>query len=171
MPLTKEVRGILMGTLQDFRETLKREGAATNVASVERWFEDNHIVDRLAKLCSPPDIPRTGEPIDITPLQADIATWAHRNFPSESAWTCLLGVVEEIGELSHIELKHHMGIRYEDDEVNEKVLDAVGDITIFLMSYCTHRNICFTQAVLDVWEQVRKRDWRKYPKTGKPIGG
>lgn len=153
--------------MEKLRKTLSYEGGMTSVAQVEHWVEKENLVGQIMHVLPMPSVLNVGEEIDITPLQGEIAEWARRNFPSETGDTCLLGVVEEVGELCHIELKSRMGIRYEESELRPKELDAVGDIVIFLMAYCNHRGINLASTVLNVWQEVKQRDWQKYPKNGR----
>jgi NTP pyrophosphatase (non-canonical NTP hydrolase) len=77
----------------------------------------------------------------------------------------LLGVVEEVGELSHAHLKLEQGIRINEDHKTKQV-DAVGDIVVFLAHYCTLQGIDFGLAVKTCWNEVKQRDWKAFPKNG-----
>lgn len=67
--------------------------------------------------------------------------WAAKNFPDESALEVCFGVIEEVGELSHAHLKELQGIRGTPEEHQAKAKDAIGDIFIYLLSYCIHREL------------------------------
>lgn len=69
---------------------------------------------------------------------------------------CLLGVVEEVGEL----VSAHNEGRYEE------CTDAVADIVLYLLDYCNHVGIDFEDAVRTTAEKVHKRDWVKNPVNG-----
>ncbi len=96
-------------------------------------------------------------------IQGEIKDWALHNFPTETSLTNLLGVVEEVGELAHAELKGTMGIRGVDDG---EARDAVGDILIFLASYCNQKSFDMQTVMNGVWQKVRQRDWQLYPING-----
>src|SRR5581483_12067265 len=98
----------------------------------------------------------------IQEIQAENASWVQANFPHHNTDHPLLGVIEEVGELCHAVLKRKQNIRTEEDHI-EKERDAIGDIVIFLMDYCTCRGYDLTTVVNEVWEKVRLRDWRKDP--------
>jgi len=76
--------------------------------------------------------------------------------------------MEEVGELSHAFLKHEQGIRGMRDPVvaHAAMVDAVGDICIYLASFCNANHISLGDAVESTWEQVRLRDWQKHAEKG-----
>ena len=77
-----------------------------------------------------------------------------------------LGMVEEVGEFAHAALKSEMGIRGNEEEHEKVMKDSIADVTIFAMHLCAMRGWDFEQLVRSTWEEVRKRDWRKFPKDG-----
>ncbi len=99
-------------------------------------------------------------------FQREQKEWAARNFKGHVAWHALLGLVEEVGELSHAHLKTVQGIRDTPHVHYNAKIDAVGDILIYLADYCTMSGINLDQAVTSTWAKVKKRDWAKYPHTG-----
>jgi NTP pyrophosphatase (non-canonical NTP hydrolase) len=89
------------------------------------------------------------------------------NFPRQRDYQPLLGIMEEVGELAHAHLKNEQGIRRMDpDLAYVKKVDAVGDIIIYLCSYCTASGIDLASAVEKTWAEVEKRDWIAYPQNG-----
>ena len=103
-------------------------------------------------------------PLDFATLQREHADWAYHNFgPSkpDSHLAAMLGVMEEVGELSHSVLKGRQGIRGTPEEHRLNAQDAVGDIVIFLSDFCTRYDIDFQHAVEKTWAQVKQRDWTK----------
>lgn len=105
--------------------------------------------------------------IDFRKLQNEADEWQRRNFPNSSALETILGVVEEVGELVHTILKSRQGIRYNEVEARYKMRDAVGDIVMYLINFCNYMGWDFAEVVEETWEQVKDRDWVKYPKNGK----
>lgn len=97
--------------------------------------------------------------------------WREYNFPRADALQQLMGVVEEIGELHHVELKRLQGIRgYDDDaKFEHEARDAVGDILIFLAGYCSYRKWDIVDIYRDTIEEVVGRDWIKNKMTGLPL--
>ena len=65
----------------------------------------------------------------------------------------------------HHFLKDSQGIRDNEDHRAE-MEDAVGDILIFLFSFCSQEGILVSEALADTWSKVSKRDWVKYPENG-----
>lgn len=95
-------------------------------------------------------------------IQTEQVEWLKHNFPEfncQKAYWALLGVVEEVGELSHSQLKSEQGIRGTQEELAEKGKDAVGDIIIFLLAYCSAKGWDCEEIVNEVWRRVGKRDW------------
>jgi hypothetical protein len=106
--------------------------------------------------------------VTLDQLQERIARWRNYNFPGHTAWEQLLGVVEEIGELAHSELKAMQGIRGSKDQHEAAAKDAVGDLVIFLMGYAQVRGWKISECVLAAWNEVKDRNWVQYPDTGLP---
>lgn len=102
-------------------------------------------------------------------IQNDQSYWLAKNFPefgSQKAYQALLGVMEEVGELSHAHLKGEQGIRGTSEELDEQAKDAVGDITLFLSAYCIARGWDYQQIIEEVWGRVSKRDFIVDPING-----
>lgn len=108
----------------------------------------------------------------LTRLQDQLAIWRANNFGAsgkdENAQ--FLGVVEEVGELSHVLLKSKQSIRGWDDHTKRVAAkqDAVADITIFLMGFCDANGWDFGKLLEKTAKEVMERDWKKYPMTGRP---
>lgn len=98
-------------------------------------------------------------------LQLDVADWSRKNFGTQQPYRPLLGVIEEIGELAHAQLKKEQGIRMNEDH-DAKARDAVGDIMIYLMNYCSERGFFIGECLDDAWREVSQRDWKKNPIQG-----
>lgn len=96
--------------------------------------------------------------LSMAELQLRQRAWSRRNFPNQKNYQCILGLVEEVGELAHAHLKLEQGIRLEEN-LEDKRKDAVGDIVIFLAGYCNGVNISLSECVSKAWEEVSKRDW------------
>lgn len=103
---------------------------------------------------------------EIRQIQKEHRQWGELNFPKtiDNPLFQLLGVQEEVGELSHAELKKAQGIRHTAQECDEMARDAVGDIIIFLMSYCTAKGWDLHEIVDETWDEVIQRDWVKFRK-------
>lgn len=100
-------------------------------------------------------------------LQSEVEAWCSHNFPNAKPHQPLLGLTEEVGELAHAHLKMEQGIRGHDLLVyTAAASDAIGDIVVFLADYCRQNGIDLYDAVWDTWEQVKQRDWIKYPNNG-----
>lgn len=94
-------------------------------------------------------------------LQERIAPWVKRNFGDRPSWQSLLGVQEEVGELSHAHLKEVQRIRGTAEEHQANAKDAVADIVIFLADYCSARDWDMQAIVEATLSEVLKRDWVK----------
>lgn len=97
-------------------------------------------------------------------IQTEAKQWTIRNFPNAIPSQAILGIVEELGELSHQHLKAEQGIR---ETSPEKAKDAIGDMIIYIMHYCNLMGWDLDKIIFDTWDIVKKRDWIKYPKNGK----
>lgn len=98
-------------------------------------------------------------------FQKQVKEWQEHNFPDHEPWEPLVGLSEEVGELSHAHLKRYQGIRKDEDhEANGQ--DAIGDILVYLADYCTQMGWSLQECLDATWQTVRERDWKK-----DPIGG
>jgi NTP pyrophosphatase (non-canonical NTP hydrolase) len=126
--------------------------------------------------------------IDLNIIQQEQKIWADRNFGSDfpDGNNPLIGVGEETGELAealgaalstlrvvgalgqldHAFLKRKQGIRGTRAEHNAAIKDAVGDICIYLMDFCTREGLQLADCINDAWEQVKYRDWLKHRQDG-----
>lgn len=96
-------------------------------------------------------------------------SWLLHNFPDQPRTDPLLGLVEEVGELAHAHLKFGQSIRGVDRaEYFRQATDAIGDIMIYIASYCNANNLDMAQCLEETWEVVSERDWIEYPETGRP---
>lgn len=90
--------------------------------------------------------------------------WLKHNFPDQRPHDALLGLAEEVGELAHAHLKMEQGIRGLDrEEYNRQASDAIGDIMVYLASYCNTNGFDMEDCLMMAWEEVRGRDWQEDP--------
>jgi NTP pyrophosphatase (non-canonical NTP hydrolase) len=101
----------------------------------------------------------------LNEIQDEINVWATQNFGHRAGWQPLLGLIEEVGELSHHYLKRSQGIRLNEDHVLG-IEDAVGDIAIYLMDFCNAEGISLEAVLQRTWEHVSERDWKKHVNDG-----
>jgi NTP pyrophosphatase (non-canonical NTP hydrolase) len=105
--------------------------------------------------------------MDLRNLQVRHRLWLEHNFPNQQEHDALLGLVEEVGELAHAHLKASQGIRGTSLKHRDDAIDAIGDIIIYLASYCNTNGYDLEQCLISAWDEVKNRDWVKYPKDGK----
>jgi NTP pyrophosphatase (non-canonical NTP hydrolase) len=101
----------------------------------------------------------------IAQIQSEHRSWVYHNFPDQQPHDPLLGLMEEVGELAHAHLKSTQGIRGLHNEIlgHAEKIDAVGDIFIYLVSYCNSNAINLETAVWETWKKVKQRDWVANP--------
>lgn len=103
----------------------------------------------------------------LSQLQREHDRWLDHNFPNQKPHQALLGLQEEVGELAHAHLKYEQGIRYMTErEYKIQAGDAIGDIVIFLASYCNSNGFNLAKEVKVAWDGVKERDWIKDPDDG-----
>ena len=102
----------------------------------------------------------------IQQLQNDHRLWLLHNFPNYRQHDALLGLTEELGELAHAHLKSQQAIRGTLEEHRLAAADAIGDIVIYLISYCNTNGFDLSKCIRDAWSEVKERDWINYPKNG-----
>ena len=96
----------------------------------------------------------------LTELQSLVKPWHEQNFPAAPAWQPLVGMQEELGELSHAFLKRAQNIRMDEDH-DSNIRDALADIIVFMAHFANIEGIDLDEAVDAAWNNiVSKRDWR-----------
>lgn len=107
-------------------------------------------------------------------IQAHREDWGRRNFPNANVKDHALGVCEEAGELAHAILKMNPGtvddspIRGTEAKLVREAADALGDLLIFACAVATDLGLALSDCLQAAWDEVKHRDWVKYPDTGKP---
>lgn len=101
---------------------------------------------------------------DLQQLQEDLHIWRMRNFPDATPNQQFLGMVEEMGEMAHAMLKTDQQIR---GAVYEDIKDAIADLTIFMMGFCSLMGWDLSTLVAATASNiVMRRDWITYPTDG-----
>lgn len=103
--------------------------------------------------------------IDIKQLQAEHKEWEEKNFGKQPPTTGFMGMVEEIGELAHAMLKSQQKIRMNENH-SAKIIDAVGDIFVYMMGFCNASDLDLETVIMNVWSKVKLRNWKINPETG-----
>lgn len=103
----------------------------------------------------------------LSVIQKEHDEWRKRNFGDKSnANTNFMGMVEELGELAHARLKGFQGIRGTRLENLDKERNAIGDIIVFMMGYCTDMGWNLNDIIVETWLEVKKRNWKSDPVNG-----
>jgi len=103
----------------------------------------------------------------LTDFQNNLKSWLNYNFPDSTSDAQLKGVMEELGELCHADLKTEQNIRgYTEEKGKAEIEDAVGDIFIYLINYCNRKQISFCDCVNTAYCEIMKRDWQNNPENG-----
>ena len=101
----------------------------------------------------------------IRELQNKLLLWSKKSELKANPILMTLGVVEEVGELSHALLKREQGIRGFDD--NEKfeaaAKDAIGDSFIYLTQVASELGYDLEDIINETAAGVLKRDWVANP--------
>lgn len=126
-----------------------------------------------------------GGKFTLDELETERNAWVDHNFPpSDVPFSDLtdnaLGVCEEAGELAHAVLKWKQGIRGTSSEHLGEIIDAAGDIIVYLTGVMVearkqaHREglgtmgVTLQDALEFAWAQVRNRDWKNNNMDGGP---
>ena len=75
------------------------------------------------------------QPETLQDLQESLYDWQTYNFGEQATEITLLGICEEAGELCHAQLKLEQGIRGSTEEHEAEIIDAIGDIMIYVLNY------------------------------------
>jgi hypothetical protein len=79
--------------------------------------------------------------LDWDGLVSERNEWVSHNFPAAIKGQSVFGVIEELGELAHSDLKQAQSIRGTAEEHEAAAKDAIGDVTIYLLGVM-HHNDC-----------------------------
>lgn len=93
---------------------------------------------------------------NLNDIQLQQKAWSAENFGPQSPLLPLLGIGEELGELHHAVLKREQGIRKDEDHLAMEK-DAIGDMCIYLMDYCSRRGFVLMELIEDAWDEVKAR--------------
>lgn len=107
----------------------------------------------------------------LTEMMKDIQAWSTQNFGDNKGiheFGPLVGMMEELGELSHAVLKKHQDIRHEDWQGvdylgHTPAEDALADIFVYALDFAWRVGIQDPQQLLEsvLYKQVLKRRWRE----------
>jgi len=140
------------------KESVEKAGAVDDDITLEslKAAENNPLAQLAARINSQ----------TLREIQDAQAQWQLRNFGPQEWNAAFLGMVEEMGELSHAFLKQTQGIRGTFEEHEAAAQDAVGDLLIFTLALCNARGWS-AQAILEkTWGDVSRRDWVRFPGDG-----
>jgi NTP pyrophosphatase (non-canonical NTP hydrolase) len=104
--------------------------------------------------------------MDLREIQVEHRRWIDHNFPGETKHQSVFGMMEELGELCHHLLKRDQGIRGGDVDHAAEIRDACADLVIFMMTLADNEGFDLLNAINEAWEEVKQRDWVKYPGNG-----
>jgi NTP pyrophosphatase (non-canonical NTP hydrolase) len=99
--------------------------------------------------------------ITLSQLQSEHNAWIDKNFPDEELEDCIMGMVEEVGELAHHYLKRKQDIRGDQALHYSEMLDALADMVIFGAGAASKLGVDYGDLVTITWQRVQKRDWTK----------
>jgi NTP pyrophosphatase (non-canonical NTP hydrolase) len=106
--------------------------------------------------------------MDINTIQEKLNVWRVANFGKPNANHQIMGIVEEVGELTHAKLKWDQGIRgYDEAKAKEEMKDAIGDMIIFAMGLCDVYDWKLQDIIDSTSSYVLTRDWKKNAFDGK----
>lgn len=106
--------------------------------------------------------------MDLREIQVATGHWRDHNFPGHTTQDAFMGMVEELGEISHAILKRKQGIRGTDEEHSAAIRDGCADLIIFMCGLAQNEHFDLLDAINVAWDEVKDRDWVKYPEKGVP---
>jgi hypothetical protein len=90
--------------------------------------------------------------------QQEYAAWLEKNYGTDQLPMAMFKLAEEFGELNAAVYRGEV----------HKVGDALGDVYITLLRVAEAYGLNFEACVYNAWDDVKQRDYIKYPDTGKP---
>lgn len=105
--------------------------------------------------------------MDLNLMQQEHQEWASKNFPNRDLIDPVLGMMEELGELSFAVLKNKQGIRgVGEEEIIELVKDAHADLIIFSLGLAELYGYSLEEVLQQTWDGVKQRNWVEDPQKG-----
>lgn len=77
--------------------------------------------------------------MNLEKLQTELKAWQAHNFPNRTVVQPLIGIQEELGELSHAILKKLQKIRVGENH-DESIIDACADMVVYMCDFCNAIN-------------------------------
>lgn len=87
--------------------------------------------------------------VNLVAMQADQIEWSTRNFGQQPPHRPMLGIIEELCELEEAQLGDA------DETTEASVLDAVGDVSIYMLDYCGKRG----WSMQELWDARACPEW------------
>lgn len=135
---------LLASEMENLREENRRLTAGGRDAAIARLAAVEKMVE-----------------VDVLSLvQQQLVAWQNHNFPDRTWEQPFMGIVEEVGELSHSLLKQKQHIRGTSDEHEANAKDAIADIIVFVCDLANARGWRVSEIVAETWAKVRQRNWR-----------
>lgn len=106
---------------------------------------------------------------DIRDVQGEVNAWVERNFGHDNEMATVVGLVEEVGELSRAVVKRSQGIRGTREEWDVELRKEAADVFIKLCDVASFYGFDLHDAVAERWTVVSARDWKANPQ-GHGIG-
>jgi len=80
----------------------------------------------------------------------------------------LLGMMEELGEVTHVHLKREQHIRegLDPEKCDELIKDGIGDLLNYAICYCESQGTDLISCLQHAWKQIKDRDWTQEKKQG-----
>ena len=75
----------------------------------------------------------------LSQIQKELEVWTNYNFGQQDSSIPIMGMIEELGELTHATLKQIQGIRKKNYLEAKK--DAVADLVIYLLNYFNSKQV------------------------------
>jgi NTP pyrophosphatase (non-canonical NTP hydrolase) len=146
-----------------------RTVSTTSVSNDDRMPSD--FLTMVESLTGPLVGPDSKEK-SLRQIQSEIGEWSLKNFGENvskrtnqtmGSGNALLGIVEEIGELTHVVLKGHQGIRGYDDPEKYRTErdDAIADTLVYLCDFSHREGVDLLGVLNHTWAKVCLRDWQK----------
>lgn len=99
-------------------------------------------------------------------VQDASGAWRDRNFPGHTGQQAFMGMVEELGEISHHLLKRSQGIRGSGEFHDTEIRDGCADLIIFMCGLANDEGFDLETILDETWAKVSKRNWVKDPEKG-----
>ena len=92
---------------------------------------------------------------DLKTFQHELEARAERNIPRSATYQSLIGVFQEIGKLTRMQIEDE-GISDVPENRQAAKRQAIGDVIIYMARYCTAQGWSLAEIIYEAWQKTKR---------------